>query len=294
MSFGFRKRDIWTWYCRPPTSTVTPSVSASWITDSLLPQPATASARTHSNMNATRRIGGRRLQPADGCARTAVVILLEDRLQARERALEPALEPAAAARERLHQAIGGQRRLALGRDLDARGAGSVRVQRPLRPRLVAVELARAAGGDDPVRALDLDEGHVAPAEAVQRRVDLEARAGAAAVGVHPREPPLLQVVVGELLVVGDVREVLEDLLAGAVDLDARGDGIHRERMVPTGGGRSACARSSAPLPRGWAGRAEADGTARTPSARHRRTPAHRSAVCDGSGRTLGAVPGGPA
>ena len=62
-------------------------------------------------------------------------------------------------------------------------------------------------------ALDLDERHVAPREAVQRRVELEARAGAAAVGIDPGQPPLLQVVVGELGMVGDVREVLEDLLA---------------------------------------------------------------------------------
>src|SRR5689334_1043784 len=135
----------------------------------------------------------RRLQAADGCTRTAIVILLEDRLQAAERALQAAPEPAAPPRERLEQAIGGQRRLALRRDFDVRGVGPVRIERPLRPRLVAVELARAAGGDDPVRALDLDERHVAPAEAIQRRVDLEARARAAAVGVDAREPPLLQV-----------------------------------------------------------------------------------------------------
>src|ERR1700754_3706642 len=108
MSFGFRKREFWTWYVRPPTSTDTPS----WpevTTDSLSPQPASTSTAAHSDIKAaTRRIGCRRLQPADGCARTAVVILLEDRLQAPERALEPALEPAAAARERRHQAIGRQ------------------------------------------------------------------------------------------------------------------------------------------------------------------------------------------
>ena len=44
-------------------------------------------------------------------------------------------------------------------------------------------------------------------------VDAEARARAAADGVDPREVPVDEEVVGELGVVGDVLQVVEDLLA---------------------------------------------------------------------------------
>ena len=50
-----------------------------------------------------------------------------------------------------------------------------------------------------------------------RALGAEARAGAAAVGVHAGQPPVLEQRAHELRVVGDVREVLEDLLARAVD-----------------------------------------------------------------------------
>jgi hypothetical protein len=103
----------------------------------------------------------------------------------------------------------------------------VRAQRPRRPGLVAVELARAPGRHDPVRPLDLDERHVAPAEAVARRVDAKAGAGSPARGLDPRQPPFLEEVVGELGVVRDVRQVVEDLLARAVDHDVGGDRVHR-------------------------------------------------------------------
>ena len=84
-------------------------------------------------------------------------------------------------------------------------------------------------------ALDLDERHVAPREAVERRIELEARAGAAAVRLDACQPPLLHVVVGELRVVGDVRQILEDLLARPADDDVRGDGVHRPRRIVLGG-----------------------------------------------------------
>ena len=78
----------------------------------------------------------------------------------------------------------------------------MRLSLPVRPDL-----------DDPVRALDLGEGHVGPAEAVAGRLDAEARARAAADRVDPRQVPVDQEVVGELGVVGDVLQVVEDLLA---------------------------------------------------------------------------------
>ena len=66
-------------------------------------------------------------------------------------------------------------------------------------------------------ALDLDEGHVAPGEPVQRGGHAKAGAGAATVGVDPQQLPLLEEVVHELRVIRDVGEVLEDLVARAGD-----------------------------------------------------------------------------
>ena len=80
--------------------------------------------------------------------------------------------------------------------------------------------------DDPVRALDLHERDIAPAEAVPRRLDAEARAGSAADRVDPRQMPVDEVVVGELGVVGDVLQVVEDLLA------RRGDRLSRRSRDP--------------------------------------------------------------
>ena len=64
--------------------------------------------------------------------------------------------------------------------------------------------------DDPVRPLDLGERHVGPAVAVAGRRHAEARARSAADRVDPRQVPVDQEVVGELGVVGDVLEVVED------------------------------------------------------------------------------------
>src|SRR3954447_17332096 len=133
---------------------------------------------------ASRRTDGR-LQPANRHTRPTVEVLLEDRLHAAKRLAELALGPRAPARDALHELVREQRRLGLRRDLHARRrAGGL--ERPCRPRPVAVELARAPGRDDLVRALDLDEGHVAPRVAVHRRVDLEARARPTAVGLDTR------------------------------------------------------------------------------------------------------------
>ena len=109
-------------------------------------------------------------------------------------------------------------RLGLGRQRHARRAAAERLE------LVRRETSRMRL-NLPVRprwtmrrgALGLDDRDVGPAEAVERRVDAEARAGAEAERVLAREAEVLEVVVGELRVVGHVDEVVEDLLGRAVD-----------------------------------------------------------------------------
>ena len=121
-------------------------------------------------------------------------------------------------------------------------------------RADAVVLARATDLDDPVRALDLGERHVAPAEAVAGRLHAKARARARADGVDPRQVPVDEVVVGELRVVGDVLEVVEHLLArGGYDY-RHGHWIHGERKsngrcraAGAGGSRYAERRAVEPL-----------------------------------------------
>ena len=90
-----------------------------------------------------------------------------------------AAEPAAAAAQRLDEAIGGQRRLGLVDVLEPRPA-RVRLERPLVERLDAVVLAAAPDADDAVRRLELGEVQVVVAEAVEAAVLAVARAGAAA------------------------------------------------------------------------------------------------------------------
>src|SRR5437763_877612 len=78
--------------------------------------------------------------------------------------------------------------------------------------------AATTASDDPARRRDGRERHIAPREPRPRPdVDLEPRAGARAIALLAREVPVLREVVHELAVVGDVGEVLEDLLAGAAD-----------------------------------------------------------------------------
>src|SRR5207244_6881297 len=59
----------------------------------------------------------------------------------------------------------------------------------------------------------------------------ETRAGAPAVRVLARQVPVLEEVVRELAVVGDVRQVFEDLLAGPVDDYRDADGVHRAAIL---------------------------------------------------------------
>src|SRR5215204_1834660 len=207
-----------------------PSVSPTVTVSCLLPQPAANRAQSSAAEMTTRRLMAGILDARDRGARAAIVVLLEDRLQPLQRLAAAALEPAAHAAEALHEAVGPERRLALGRVLDLRAAARRR-ERPRPVGLGAVELPAAPGGDDPVRPRDLDEGHVLPAEAVEALVAAEAGAGALAHGVDPRQAPVLEVVVAELRVVRDVGEVVEDLLARTADGDLAGDGVH-------GGGES--------------------------------------------------------
>src|SRR5215212_10016016 len=190
-----------------------PSVSPSVTVSCLLPQPAADSAHASTAEITTRRLMARMLDARHRRALAAVVVLLEDRLEPGERlaaaALEPAPEP-----ERLHDAVGRQLRLDLRRVLDL-GASARRRQRPGVERLVAVELAAAAGGHDPEGSIHLDEGHVGPAEAVEAPVVAEPGARTVSDRVEARQVP--------------VREVVEDLLAGPADRDRAGDGVHGGR-----------------------------------------------------------------
>ena len=60
------------------------------------------------------------------------------------------------------------------------------------------------------------------------RLDAKARTGTTPDRVDPRQVPVDQVVVGELGVVGDVLQVVEDLLARGGDDDRDGHGVHGE------------------------------------------------------------------
>src|SRR5688572_16576568 len=213
-----------------------PSVSPSVTVSCLLPQPAAKSAHTSAAEMTRRRLMAGILDAGDRGALAAVVVLLEDRLEPLERLAAAAPEPPALAAQALHQAVRGQLGLDLGRVLDL-GAAAGRRERPGRVGLVAVELPAAAGGHDPVGPLDLDEGHVGPAEAVEALVVAEPGARALTNGVDPRQVPVLEVVVAELGVVRDVGEVVEDLLAGAAERDRAGDGVH--------GGRESNGRAAA-------------------------------------------------
>src|SRR4051794_13030045 len=229
MLFGFSRREIWTWYFRPPRSRYEPSVSPWRVFASLLPHPAAARARTATATDASsRRIGrGSLLRPARGRlsdglraplsaaerrvrrglaraardrrARAAAVVLLEDRLETAHRLAEVALRPAAG--EALEEAIGGQLRLALEREAHVRAVAGGALELVDADRAVAVVLAHAADLDDAARALGLDDRGVAPREAVQRRLALPPRAGAHPVRVLARQAPVDQVVVAELRVV---------------------------------------------------------------------------------------------
>ena len=63
-----------------------------------------------------------------------------------------------------------------------------------------------------------------------RRLHAKARARAAPDRVDPREVPVDQEVVGELRVVGDVLQIVEDLLARSGDDDRDGHGVHGVRQ----------------------------------------------------------------
>src|SRR3954452_11612402 len=252
--------------------------------------PATSAAARTRTMSRRRVMTGGSLDPRDRGSRAPALVVLEDAAQPPQALAGLALEPAAEA-ERLDEPVGGQLRLGLEHELDARAAARG-LELPARVGLDAVELAAAADRDDLARRIDLDEGEVAPAEALERPVHLVAGARPAAVGVDAGEPPVLQVVVRELGMVRDVREVLEHLLAGAVDRDGELDGVHGPQSstgrCADGRGRPACARASARArcAPGRCGGAAVTALRRSPA--RRGSPARRPAAYGGSARS-GAV-----
>src|SRR5919197_3551085 len=159
-----------------------------------------------------------------GSAATQLVVL-ENGPQAPKRPAVLTAQPTAGA-ELLEQPIGNERRLGLARQLDPGGVAGSLQEAVFRADLDPVVLAGPALLDQAVGRIELDDGGVGPGETVQRHVDGVARARPAAVGLLAREPEVLQEVVGELAVVGDVREVLEDLLAGPRDGRGDGEGVH--------------------------------------------------------------------
>src|SRR6185436_13099343 len=116
-----------------------PSVWAEVTISSLLPQPEATSAQKIAAEMTSRRLMARILDARDRGARAAVVVLLEDRLQAPQGLAPTSTEEAACAGQSLHDPVGRQRRLALRRVLDL-GAAARGRQRPGRVGLVAVEL----------------------------------------------------------------------------------------------------------------------------------------------------------
>src|SRR5918994_359832 len=140
-SAGFMYRDIWIWYLSPLTSRFRPSVSAvCWIavaSFSSCPQPAATTASS-ARTRARRRMRTRSLNAGDGRARPAVLVLLEDRLEAAQRLAQLALEPPALAAQGLHDAVGRERRLGLEHVLDLGAAARRHVERPDRRRADAV------------------------------------------------------------------------------------------------------------------------------------------------------------
>src|SRR3954452_16846708 len=260
-SLGLSSRDCWTWYFRPPIVAYPPSGPASSPAVagsrplapealslpcsplvSLFPHAprARATARIDRIVNRRRRMAfgglssaGRVVELAGGLAgaagerhlAAAALVVLEDRAPAAPGAAEAPPRPAATG-DRPDNPIRPQRRLRGDGEAHASRAGVDGVELPHGARADPVVLAGATGGDDPPRVLDLDEGQVAPREALQRREEAKARARAVADGVLAGEVPVDHEVVEELRVVGDVGEVGEDLLARTGDGDLHFDGVH--------------------------------------------------------------------
>src|SRR4051794_17790690 len=161
-----------------------PSVCATVRVSLLLPQPANTAVRASSMR--TRTTTARSLDPGHGGARAATLVLLEDAAQPPQRLAGLAPHPAAVA-EGLHQPVRRQGGLRLEHEADAGAAAGGGLERPLGEGLDAVELAAAPDPHDAAGPLDLGEVHVAPREALERRVHAEASARPTAVGVLPRE-----------------------------------------------------------------------------------------------------------
>src|SRR5690242_1089292 len=106
-----------------------PSVWAEVTTSSLLPQPAASSAQEITAEMTSRRLMARILDARDRGARAAIVVLLEDRLQALQSLAPTSTEEAARPPQSLHDPVRREGGLALRRVLDLRAAARGR-QRP--------------------------------------------------------------------------------------------------------------------------------------------------------------------
>jgi hypothetical protein len=158
-------------------------------------------------------------------ALAAAFAVLEDRAQPPQSLGVLALQPRASA-DGLAQPVGQDGGMGLERELHAGGATGHGRQLVDPECADAIGLAGTTDLHDPVGAGDLGEGGVPPAEAVAGRLHAKAGAGAATDGVLPREVPVDQVMVGELGVIGNVLQVVEDLLARGADDDRNCDGVH--------------------------------------------------------------------
>src|SRR3954453_12706883 len=132
-----------------------PSVSASWVTDCLLPQApsvsaAAVAARSVRDFVEVRRIRGAILPGGDRGPMAASAVFLEDRTQAAHGAPVLAAQPAAGT-QRLAELVGEQLRLALEGERHTRAAARAFLELVRPERADAVVLAGAAGLDDEPR-----------------------------------------------------------------------------------------------------------------------------------------------
>ena len=102
----------------------------------------------------------------------------------------------------------------------------------------------AAGLDDPLGRLT-STSVMSPQSKRSSAIRAKARPGAPPDGVLARQVPVDQVVVAELRVVGDVGEVLEDLLARAGRSSRERDGLHGPAIYSAGSRSRADARAEA-------------------------------------------------
>ena len=169
----------------------------------------------------------------DRRSRAAVAVLLEDRAQPLERARQPRFIARAgrATRGKCRTAASGKCGPWTRRACRSRR----RVELEQHEQADAVELAHPSREHDLAPGVDLDDRQSPHGKRANGSFGPEPTAGAEAIGLLPGHPPVLEEVVGELGVVGDVQQVLEDLAARAGDgrLEAEGS-TARESMAARG------------------------------------------------------------